>query len=114
MIRSLYHSIQAWLHPAPHKPEYELNRKARRAIAFASTAEKRMRLERTAIAQAKRKAKRGVTGSDNGAKALRAYRVGLQRGTEYLVVRVRQAYAIGRAEGKKSQLPVPLRFLVRA
>lgn len=91
-----------------------LNRKARRAIAFASTAEKRMRLERTAIRIAKRKAKRGVTGSDNGAKALRAYRVGLQRGTEYLVVRVRQAYAIGRAEGKKSQLPVPLRFLVRA
>lgn len=87
-----------------------LNRKQRRAIAFASTAEQRMRLERTAIRIAKRKQKRGVTGSDNGAKALRAYRVGVQHGTEQMAFYVRKAYALGR----KSQLPAPLRFLVRA
>lgn len=108
-------AIRDWFSkkPAPVDGPH-LNRKQRRAIAFASTAEQRMRLERTAIRIAKRKQKRGVTGSDNGAKALRAYRVGLERGTQYLVVRVRQAHAIGIAEGKKSQLPRPLRFLVRA
>lgn len=97
---------------APPKPYYPMNRKARRAIAFASTAERRMRLERAAIRVAKRKAKKRP--SDNGAKYLRAYRRGVQNGTEQLVLRVRQAYQIGLTEGKKARLPVPVRFLVRA
>lgn len=55
-----------------------LSRKHRRAIAFASSAEARMRRERTAARWAKRHANRKP--SDNGAKYRRAYEAGYWRG----------------------------------
>ena len=83
-----------------------LNRKARRAIAFASTAEKRMRLERTAIRIAKRKAKRGVTGSDNGARTRRIFQAGVQSGMAFMTQKVQQAYLMGLDKGKAMRRPL--------
>jgi hypothetical protein len=79
MIRRLIAWLRAlFTRKAKADPLAGFNRRQRRAITFASSAEKKMRLERTAARWAKRHQHKRK--SDNGAKYMRAYAKGVQRG----------------------------------
>lgn len=109
LIARLIHAIRRQA-DAPIDDTPKLNRKQRRELARQRPGEQRMRMQRTFIAQAKRRSsKRG----DHGAKSRRAFTAGVRKGTEWTHVQIKQAYAVGLKEGR-AQGSLLRRFATKA